>query len=76
MQTFQADRASATVPRSLANSDSMLGDALSAAIAGDQEFITGVDNNDNAKIKEGGSKVDAAMLSIAKAESALGAAIR
>jgi hypothetical protein len=76
MQTFQTDRASATVPRSLANSDSMLGDALSAAIAGDQEFITGVDNNDNAKIKEGGSKVDAAMLSIAKAESALGAAIR
>jgi hypothetical protein len=76
MQTFQADRASATVPRSLANSDSMLGDALSAAIAGDQEFIIGVDNNDNAKIKEGGSKVDAAMLNIAKAESALGAAIR
>lgn len=76
MQSFQSDRASATVPRALANSDSMLGDALSAAIAGGQEFITGIDNNDHAKVKAGGEKVDAAMLSMAKAESALGTAIR
>jgi hypothetical protein len=76
MQSFQSDRASTTVPRALANSDSMLGDALSAAIAGAQEFITGVDNNDHPKIKAGGDKVDAAMLSMAKAESALGVAIR
>jgi hypothetical protein len=54
----------------------MLGDALSAAIAGAQEFITGIDNNDRAKVKAGGEKVDAAMLSMAKAESALGTAIR
>jgi hypothetical protein len=76
MQSFQSDRASTTVPRALANSDSMLGDALSAAIAGAQEFITGIDNNDRAKVKAGGEKVDAAMLSMAKAESALGTAIR
>jgi hypothetical protein len=76
MQTFQSDRASATVPRALANADSMLGDALSAAIAGTQEFITGIDNRDVAKVKAGGNKVDAAMLSMAKAESALGTAIR
>jgi len=76
MQKFQSDRASATVPRALANSDSMLGDALSAAIAGDQEFITGLDNNDRAKIKDGIQKFEAALLSMAKAESALGTAIR
>ncbi len=76
MQTFQSDRASVAVPRALANSDSMLGDALSAAIAGDQELIIGADNHDLAKFKSGFNKLDAAMLSMAKAEAALGAAIR
>jgi len=76
MQAFQSDRASATVPRALANSDGMLGDALSAAIAGAQELIAGLDNDDVGKIKEGAKKVDAAMLSMAKAESTLGTAIR
>jgi hypothetical protein len=76
MQSFQSDRSAAIVPPSLANADSMLGDALSAAIAGDQELISGLDNGDNAKIKEGFRKVNVAMLSAAKAESALGGAIR
>lgn len=72
MQAFQADRQSANVPASLASSDSMLGDALSAGIAGDQEFISGMDSASDSKIKDGGRKVDLAMLSMDKAESALG----
>jgi len=76
MQAFQSDRAAATVPRPLANADGMLRDGLSAAIAGLQELITGMDNDDVAKIKDGGHKVDAAMLSISKAETALGAGLK
>jgi len=76
MQAFQADRKAASVPASLSASDSSLGDALSAAIAGDQELITGMDNGDISKIDEGGTKVDAAMLNMAKAEAALGTGLR
>jgi hypothetical protein len=75
MKAFQAARARATVPSALANADSQIGDALSAAIAGDQELITGMDTNDLAKIKDGGKKVDDAMLSFAKAESALASSL-
>ena len=71
LQTFQADRKSATVPSYLAGADAELGDALSAAIAGDQEFIVGMDDGDVGKMKDGGAKVDAAMLNIAKAQVAL-----
>jgi len=76
MQAFQSDRASATVPRALANSDSMLGDALSAAIAATQELISSLDNSDRAKFKAAYYKLDASMLSMAKAEATLGTAIR
>ena len=76
LQAFQAARSSAQVPSALSNADGILGDALSAAIAGTQEFITGMDNGDRAKIKDGGDKVDAALLNVAKAQSALGAALR
>ena len=76
MQAFQADRTKAIVPAALANSDAMLGDALSAGIAAVQEVISGMDNNNFAKIKDGWSKLDKAMLSIGKAESALGAGLK
>ena len=76
MQAFQSDRKSARVPSDLTSVDADLGDALSAAIAGDQEFILGMDNDDVAKIKEGGKKVDEAMLNIAKAQAALGSHLR
>ena len=76
MQAFQSDRKSARVPSDLTSVDADLGDALSAAIAGDQEFILGMDNDDMAKIKEGGKKVDEAMLNIAKAQAALGSHLR
>lgn len=76
MQSFQSDRKSANVPSALQSEDSSLGDALSAAIAGDQELITGMDNGDRSKIKDGGDKVDAAMLNLAKAESAMGTALK
>lgn len=76
LQAFQAARSSAQVPAALSNADGMLGDALSAAIAGAQEFITGIDNGDTAKIKDGGARVDAALLSVAKAQAALGTALR
>ena len=71
LQAFQADRKSAKVPSDLAGADADLGDALSAAIAGDQEFIIGMDNGDVSKMKEGGARIDAAMLNIAKAQVAL-----
>ena len=76
MQTFQEDRKSANVPSSLAGTDSSLGDALSAAIAADQELITGADNGDSAKVKAGFTKLDAAMLSVAKAQSTLGSQLK
>jgi len=71
MKAFQAARSSAVVPAALANADTLLGDSLSAGMAADQELITGMDTADEAKIKEGFKKVDAAMLSFAKAESAI-----
>jgi len=76
MQTFQSERTSASVPNDLANSNSMLGDSLSAAIAATQEIVSALDNGDFAKYKAAYKKLDAAMLSMAKAEGALGAAIR
>lgn len=76
LQSFQSDRKAANVPSNLLSADSSVGDALSAAIAGDQEFIVGIDNGDEAKAKEGGQKVDQAMLSLAKAEAALGALLK
>ena len=76
MQSFQSDRKSATVPAELQSQDSSVGDALSAAIAGDQELITGMDNNDEGKMTDGGKKVDAAMLNLAKAEAAMGTALK
>jgi hypothetical protein len=76
LQAFQADRKAANVPSNLVSADSSLGDGLSAAIAGDQEFIVGLDNGDEAKAKEGGQKVDQAMLSLAKAEASLGALLK
>jgi len=76
MQQFQSDRKAANVPSSLSSTDSSLGDALSAGIAGDQELIAGMDNDDRNKIKDGYTKVSDAMLNVAKAQSALGAEIK
>ncbi len=76
MQQFQSDRKAATVPAALSSTDSSLGDALSAGIAGDQELIAGMDNNDVSKIKDGYNKVVGAMLTIAKAQTALGAELK
>jgi hypothetical protein len=73
MKAFQATRSGAVVPPALANADTLLGDSLSAAMAADQELITGMDTDDATKIKEGFKKLDAAMLSFAKAESAIAA---
>jgi uncharacterized membrane-anchored protein YhcB (DUF1043 family) len=76
MQQFQSDRKAANVPSSLSSTDSNLGDALSAGIAGDQELIAGMDNDDRNKVKDGFNKVSAAMLNVAKAQSALGTEIK
>jgi hypothetical protein len=73
MKAFQAARSGAVVPPALVNADTLLGDSLSAAMAADQELIVGMDINDDVKIKEGFKKLDAAMLSFAKAESAIAA---
>lgn len=74
LQAFQTHRAAATVPPELANADGALRDGLSAAIAAVQEVITGADNDDLGKIKDGAKKLDAALLSIGKSEAAVGAA--
>ncbi len=71
LRAFQAARSGLAVPSALASADSEVGDALSAAIAADQELISGMDTNDDAKIKDGFAKLPAAMLSFAKAEVVL-----
>lgn len=76
LQSFQSDRSTAAVPAALANSDGMLRDGLSAAIAAVQELISGMDNGNVKKFKDGWHKLEAAMLSIAKAEAALGAELK
>ena len=76
LQAFQAQRSAAIVPANLKNSDAMLGDGLSAAIAAMQELISGMDKNDENKVKDGANKLDDAMLSIGKAEAALGAGLK
>jgi hypothetical protein len=76
MQAFQADRAAAAAPTALASSDGMLRDALSAAIAADREIISGMDSGNVKKFLDGLHKLNAAMLSMAKAEAALGAELK
>jgi len=73
LQGFQTQRAAATVPPGLTNADGALRDGLSAAIAAVQELITGADNDDVGKVNDGAKKLDAAFLSIGKAEAAVGA---
>jgi hypothetical protein len=75
MKTFQSGRSSNVVPAALTNADSQIGDALGAGLAAAQELIAGLDTDDSAKIKEGFKKLDQAMLSLAKAQSALGSAL-
>lgn len=75
LKAFQSARSSGPVPAALANADSQVGDALSAAIAADQELISALDSNDKTKIDDGFSKLASAMLSLGKAESALSASI-
>ena len=75
MKAFQSARSTTAVPSALAGVDSQIGDALSAGIGGDQELITGLDSNDKTKFDDGYNKFSAAMLSFAKAESALSAMI-
>lgn len=76
MQAFQQDRQAANVPSSLSESDSQLGDSLSAGIAALQELISGMDNDQVAKVKDGFSKLDDSMLSMAKAEATLGSELK
>jgi hypothetical protein len=72
LQAFQSDRSAATVPPALANTDAALRSALSAAIAGDQQLISGFDTFSVSKVTAGLKKLNAAMLSTAKAEAVLG----
>lgn len=76
LQKFQTDRKAAKVPSELSSADSQLGDSLSAAIAAVQELISGMTSNDHKKADAGFNDLDTAMLSVAKAESALGAELR
>jgi uncharacterized membrane-anchored protein YhcB (DUF1043 family) len=76
LEAFQSDRLKANVPVVLASSDNTLGDSLSAGIAGVQELINGMDQDNLAKIKDGGHKVDVAMSNMDKAQVSLGSELR
>jgi len=76
MQSFQSDRHSVVVPLDLANADNQLGDSLSAGIAALQELISGMDTDNAGKIRDGFKKLEGAMLTMSKAEVALGSALR
>ena len=76
LQAFQSDRSAATVPPAIASSDASLRSALSAAIAADQQIISGFDTFSVSKVTAGFKKLNAAMLSMAKAEVALGPALK
>lgn len=76
LQRFQSDRQAATVPGAVSASDASLGDALSAAIAADEELISGMDAGDVDKFQDGFHKLDAAMLNVGKAEASLGAELK
>jgi hypothetical protein len=76
LQKFQSDRNAITVPSALSTSDASLGDALSAAIAADQEIIDAMDSDNLNRFKDGYHRLDAAMLNVAKAESTLGAELQ
>ena len=76
LQRFQTGRGQVTVPGAVAASDASLGDALSAAIAADQEIIDGMDTDSVNKFKDGFHKLDAAMLNVAKAEASLGSELQ
>lgn len=76
LQAFQAARQSATVPSELSDSDSALGDSLSAAIAAVQELISAMDTDNKTKFDDAYGKLDSAMLSMAKAEASLGSELQ
>jgi hypothetical protein len=69
---FQADRKAANVPVDLVATDRDLGDALSSAYAAAAQIVSGMDNVSFKAIDAGFKKLQAAMLSLAKVESALG----
>ncbi len=69
---FQSARKSADVPAELVSSDRDLGDALSSAYAADQAVINAMDNGTEAKFEAAVRKLNAAMLSVARAESRIG----
>jgi hypothetical protein len=75
LRAFQAARTGAVVPSGLQSGDGMLGDALSAAISGAQVFVNGMVTFNVPQVTSGLHKVDAAMLSVGKAESAIAAGI-
>ncbi len=71
LQAWQSERSLAKTSPALVASDKMLGDGLSAAIAGARQFISGMDTYNIKLVIAGSKKVDAAMFSITKAESAI-----
>lgn len=72
LQAWQAARTSAHTSPALVSPDNMLGDAISAAIAGARQFMGGMDALNTSAVIAGAKKIDAALFSITKAESAIG----
>ncbi len=69
---FQADRKGASVPADLVGADRDLGDALSSAYAATSQIVSAMDNLNISRFKAGISKLQAAMLSLGKVETAIG----
>ena len=72
----QSDRRTLAVPSQFSSIDSQYGDGLSAGIAALNELINGMDTDNVSKIRDGFKKLEGAMLTIAKAETALGSQAR
>lgn len=69
---FQADRKAANVPVDLVGADRDLGDALSSASAATAQIVSAMDSGNISRFKAGITKLQAAMLSLGKVETAIG----
>jgi hypothetical protein len=76
IQSFQSDRRTETAPSQFSSVDSQIGDSLSAGIAALNELISGMDNDNVNRIRDGFKKLEGAMLTMAKAEASIGSQVK
>jgi hypothetical protein len=74
--TYSSDHQSLSIPATAADADANLKDALRAAVAAAQEQVAAFDDTNVARWKAAISTVQGAMLNLAKAQAAVGTALR